>query len=55
VIVTGANSGIGKTAASALAAHHGRVVPAVRSTEKGEEAAATRPGVTEVRRLDLAV
>jgi NAD(P)-dependent dehydrogenase (short-subunit alcohol dehydrogenase family) len=54
VIVTGANSGIGRAAARALAGAGARVVLAVRDTEKGQAAAATMPGVTEVRRLDLA-
>ena len=54
VIVTGANSGIGKSAASALAGAGARVVLAVRSTEKGRAAAAKMPGETEVRPLDLA-
>ncbi len=53
-IVTGANSGIGRAAASALAGAGARVVLAVRSTEKGQDAAATMPGETEVRPLDLA-
>jgi NAD(P)-dependent dehydrogenase (short-subunit alcohol dehydrogenase family) len=53
-IVTGANSGIGRAAASALAGAGAHVVLAVRSTEKGEQAAAAMPGSTEVRRLDLA-
>jgi len=54
VIITGANSGIGRAAAHALAGAGGRVVLAVRDTEKGQAAAATMPGETEVRRLDLA-
>ena len=54
VIVTGANSGIGRGAAKALAAHGARVVLAVRSIDKGNAAAAQMPGTTEVRRLDLA-
>jgi NAD(P)-dependent dehydrogenase (short-subunit alcohol dehydrogenase family) len=54
VIVTGANSGIGRAAAHALAAKGARVVLAVRTVEKGREAAATMPGAPEVRRLDLA-
>jgi NAD(P)-dependent dehydrogenase (short-subunit alcohol dehydrogenase family) len=54
VIVTGANSGIGRAAAGALAATGARVVLAVRSPEKGQAAAATMTGTTEVRRLDLA-
>jgi NAD(P)-dependent dehydrogenase (short-subunit alcohol dehydrogenase family) len=53
-IVTGANSGIGRAAASALAGAGARVALAVRSTEKGAAAAAAMPGETEVRRLDLA-
>ena len=53
-IVTGANSGIGRAAASAMAGAGARVVLAVRSTEKGRAAAAAMPGETEVRQLDLA-
>ena len=54
VIVTGANSGIGRAAASRLAGAGARVVLAVRSTDKGRTAAASMPGATEVRELDLA-
>ena len=54
VIVTGANSGIGRAAARALARAGARVLLAVRDTDKGNTAAATMPGETEVRRLDLA-
>jgi NAD(P)-dependent dehydrogenase (short-subunit alcohol dehydrogenase family) len=54
VIITGANSGIGRAAARALAGAGAHVVLAVRSTDKGETAAAAIPGETEVRRLDLA-
>jgi NAD(P)-dependent dehydrogenase (short-subunit alcohol dehydrogenase family) len=54
VIVTGANSGIGRAAASALAGAGAHVVLAVRNTDKGEAAAAAMPGKTEVRQLDLA-
>ena len=53
-IVTGANSGIGRAAARALADSRARVVLAVRDTDKGREAAAAMPGDTDVRRLDLA-
>jgi NAD(P)-dependent dehydrogenase (short-subunit alcohol dehydrogenase family) len=54
VIVTGANSGIGRAAAGALASAGARVVLAVRNTAKGRDAAASMPGTTEVRELDLA-
>jgi len=54
VIVTGANSGIGRAAAEALAGAGARVVLAVRTTQKGEQAAAKMSGQTEVRPLDLA-
>src|ERR1700733_2546672 len=54
VIVTGANSGIGRAAASALSAAGARVVLAVRNTDKGHAAAASMPGETDVRQLDLA-
>jgi NAD(P)-dependent dehydrogenase (short-subunit alcohol dehydrogenase family) len=54
VIVTGANSGIGRAAASRLAGAGARVTLAVRDTDKGQAAAASMPGETEVRELDLA-
>ncbi|WP_406493865.1 oxidoreductase [Streptomyces sp. NBC_01604] len=53
-VVTGANSGIGLTAADALARAGAHVVFAVRDVERGRAAAATVSGSTEVRRLDLA-
>ncbi|SDM61988.1 NAD(P)-dependent dehydrogenase, short-chain alcohol dehydrogenase family [Streptomyces sp. cf386] len=53
-VVTGANSGIGRTAADALARAGAHVVFAVRDLERGRAAAATVNGSTEVRRLDLA-
>ena len=53
-VVTGANSGIGLEAARTLAGAGGRVVLAVRDRAKGEAAAATIEGDTEVRELDLA-
>ncbi len=54
MIVTGANSGIGRAAARALAGAGARVVLAVRDLEKGRAAGETMPGQTEVRALDLA-
>jgi NAD(P)-dependent dehydrogenase (short-subunit alcohol dehydrogenase family) len=54
VIVTGANSGIGRAAARALATRGAHVVLAVRTVAKGQEVAAQLPGSTEVRELDLA-
>ncbi|MFF6984569.1 oxidoreductase [Streptomyces sp. NPDC008343] len=53
-VVTGANSGIGLTAADALARSGAHVVFAVRDLDRGRAAAATVTGSTEVRRLDLA-
>ena len=53
-VVTGANSGIGLRAAEALAGAGAHVVFAVRDPERGEAAARTVNGSTEVRRLDLA-
>jgi NAD(P)-dependent dehydrogenase (short-subunit alcohol dehydrogenase family) len=54
VIITGANSGIGRGAARALAAKGAHVVLAVRNLAKGRDAAAPLGGDTEVRELDLA-
>jgi NAD(P)-dependent dehydrogenase (short-subunit alcohol dehydrogenase family) len=53
-VVTGANSGIGLVAARYLGAAGARVVLAVRDVDKGERAAKSIEGETEVRRLDLA-
>lgn len=54
VVVTGANSGLGKQCAGALSAAGARVVLAVRDRSRGEQAAATMTGQVEVRHLDLA-
>jgi NAD(P)-dependent dehydrogenase (short-subunit alcohol dehydrogenase family) len=54
VIVTGANSGIGKVTARELAKAGARVVLAVRTRAKGDAAAADMTGDVEVRELDLA-
>jgi NAD(P)-dependent dehydrogenase (short-subunit alcohol dehydrogenase family) len=59
IVVTGANSGTGKEAARRLAAAGARVVMAVRTMAKGEQARAEilarHPGAElEVRRVDLA-
>jgi NAD(P)-dependent dehydrogenase (short-subunit alcohol dehydrogenase family) len=53
-VITGANSGIGLVAARALAGAGARVVLAVRNVAKGEQAARSISGTTEVRALDLA-
>jgi NAD(P)-dependent dehydrogenase (short-subunit alcohol dehydrogenase family) len=54
VIVTGANSGLGAAAATALAAAGASVVLACRNTDKGDRAAAAMTGDVTVRALDLA-
>lgn len=53
-VVTGANSGLGASAARALAAAGASVVLACRNTAKGDQAAKTMIGKVEVRQLDLA-
>jgi len=54
VVVTGANSGLGLICTRELSRAGAHVVLAVRDTDRGEQAAATIAGSTEVRRLDLA-
>lgn len=58
-VVTGANAGLGRDVAAALAEHHAHVVLACRNLSKAESAAAairtsTPDAQVEVRRLDLA-
>ena len=53
-VITGANSGLGLVTARELAAAGAHVVFAVRDVTRGEAAASTMTGSTEVRRLDLA-
>src|SRR3954470_8467009 len=53
VIVTGANSGLGKVTATELARAGASVILAVRNTAKGDAAAAGMTGDVQVRKLDL--
>jgi NAD(P)-dependent dehydrogenase (short-subunit alcohol dehydrogenase family) len=53
VIVTGANGGLGEVTARELARVGAKVIVAVRTTSKGDAAAAGMTGDVEVRRLDL--
>jgi NAD(P)-dependent dehydrogenase (short-subunit alcohol dehydrogenase family) len=53
VIVTGANSGLGLVTARELARVGAKTILAVRSMDKGTQAAATMSGDAEVRSLDL--
>lgn len=54
IIITGADSGIGRAAAAALVAKGARLILAVRDQDKGHAAAAEMSGAVEVRPLDLA-
>jgi len=54
IVVTGANSGLGRVVATELSRAGASVVLACRDIGKGEKAAATMPGDVEVRALDLA-
>lgn len=54
VVITGANSGVGAATATALSHAGADVVLAVRDTQRGQNAARTMGGSTEVRELDLA-
>jgi NAD(P)-dependent dehydrogenase (short-subunit alcohol dehydrogenase family) len=54
IVVTGGNSGIGRSTATALAQAGARVVLAVRNRAKGEVAASEIEGDVESRELDLA-
>lgn len=52
-VITGANSGLGASTARELAAHGAMVILACRNVAKAERVAATIPGATQVRPLDL--
>lgn len=54
IIITGANSGIGKSAASAIAGKGHRVILACRNIERARKAQSEIPGDTCIYELDLA-
>ena len=54
MVITGANSGIGRRAAAALADVGASLTLAVRDINKGEAAASAMTGDVRVRELDLA-
>lgn len=54
IVITGANSGIGRAAAAALAAKGARLILAIRDLDRGRAAAETMSGQVELRPLDLA-
>ena len=53
-VVTGASGGLGLITSRELARAGARVVLAVRTVSRGEQAARAMPGRTEVRQLDMA-
>lgn len=54
VVVTGASSGVGAATAAAFTRAGAHVILAVRDTQRGQAAARSLDGSTEVRELDLA-
>lgn len=54
IIITGANSGVGRASAAALAASGHEVIIACRNPIKGKEAAVEMAGHVDVHELDLA-
>jgi NAD(P)-dependent dehydrogenase (short-subunit alcohol dehydrogenase family) len=54
IIITGANSGVGRASAAALASAGHDIIMACRNPVKGKEAALDIDGRVDVRELDLA-